>query len=118
MINPGHLKCHHLMASPASMLCPWGRASPWRRRFLILLSLAFSDISLLDHKLECGTNDIKISLSKCQLQSVGFMKVFMYLSDSQCSGFSERGERDWMSVVTPAQDGPCGTVLRVSPYPW
>ncbi|XP_038172459.1 uromodulin [Arvicola amphibius] len=73
-----------------------------------------TDISLLDHKLECGTNDIKISLSKCQLQSAGFMKVFMYLSDSQCSGFSERGERDWMSVVTPAQDGPCGTVLRTN----
>lgn len=118
MINTRHLKSHHLMASPASMLCPWRPAWSWRRRFLILLSLAFSDISLLDHRLECGANDIKISLSKCQLQSVGFMKVFMYLSDSQCSGFSERGERDWMSVVTPAQDGPCGTVLRVSPCLW
>ncbi|XP_031240455.1 uromodulin [Mastomys coucha] len=71
-----------------------------------------TDVSLLEHRLECGANDIKMSLSKCQLQSLGFMKVFMYLRDRQCSGFSESGERDWMSIVTPARDGPCGTVLR------
>lgn len=86
-----------------------------RHRLLILLFLAISDVSLLEHRLECGANYIKVSLSKCQLQRLGFMKVFMYLSDSHCSGFSERGERDWISVVTPARDGPCGTVLRVSP---
>ncbi|XP_051001080.1 uromodulin [Acomys russatus] len=71
-----------------------------------------TDVSLLEHRLECGVNDIKMSLSKCQLKNLGFLKIFMFLSDNQCSGFSERGERDWMSVVTPARDGPCGTVLR------
>ncbi|XP_040133496.2 LOW QUALITY PROTEIN: uromodulin [Ictidomys tridecemlineatus] len=70
-----------------------------------------TDISYLERKLECGANDIKVSLGKCQLKSLGFDKVFMYLRDSRCSGFREKGERDWMSVVTPAQDGPCGTVL-------
>ncbi|XP_037066968.1 uromodulin isoform X3 [Peromyscus leucopus] len=78
------------------------------------LNFNITDVSLLERRLECGANDIKMSLSKCQLQSLGFMKVFMYLSDSQCSGFSESGERDWMSVVTPARDGPCGTVLRTN----
>ncbi|KAG8513619.1 Uromodulin, partial [Galemys pyrenaicus] len=70
-----------------------------------------SDISLLERRLECGPNDIRVSLSKCQLKSLGFEKVFMYLRDSQCAGFAERGDRDWMSVVTPARHGPCGTVL-------
>uniref|UniRef100_A0A2K6GGN8 Uromodulin n=1 Tax=Propithecus coquereli TaxID=379532 RepID=A0A2K6GGN8_PROCO len=70
-----------------------------------------TDISLLERRLECGANDIKVSLSKCQLKSLGFEKVFMYLRDSRCSGFNERGNRDWVSVVTPAQAGPCGTVM-------
>ncbi|XP_032098739.1 uromodulin isoform X1 [Sapajus apella] len=70
-----------------------------------------TDISLLEHRLECGANDMKVSLGKCQLKSLGFEKVFMYLSDSRCSGFSDRDSRDWMSVMTPARDGPCGTVL-------
>ncbi|KAJ1067449.1 PREDICTED: uromodulin [Capra hircus] len=70
-----------------------------------------TDVSLLERRLECGVDDIKLSLSKCQLKNLGFEKVFMYLRDSQCSGFTERGDRDWMSVVTPARDGPCGTVM-------
>ncbi|XP_011831488.1 PREDICTED: uromodulin [Mandrillus leucophaeus] len=73
-----------------------------------------TDISLLEHRLECGANDMKVSLGKCQLKSLGFEKVFMYLSDSQCSGFNDRDNRDWVSVVTPTRDGPCGTVLTWS----
>ncbi|XP_007952929.1 uromodulin [Orycteropus afer afer] len=70
-----------------------------------------SDVSHLDPKLECGANDIKVSLGKCQLKSLGFEKIFMYLQDSRCFGFNERSDRDWVSVVTPVQDGPCGTVM-------
>ncbi|XP_006146655.1 uromodulin [Tupaia chinensis] len=70
-----------------------------------------TDISLLERRLECGTNNIKVSLGKCQLKSLGFEKVFMYLRDSRCSGFSERDKRDWVSVVTPTRAGPCGTVM-------
>ncbi|XP_032316825.1 LOW QUALITY PROTEIN: uromodulin [Camelus ferus] len=70
-----------------------------------------TDLSLLEHRLECGVNDIKVSLSKCQLKTLGFEKIIMYLRDSQCSGFSESGDRDWVSVVTPTRDGPCGTVM-------
>ncbi|XP_007516650.2 uromodulin [Erinaceus europaeus] len=73
--------------------------------------LNISDISLLERRLKCGVDNIKVSLSKCQLKSLGFEKVFMYLRDSRCSGFPERGDRDWMSVVTPARHGPCGTVM-------
>nr|XP_023416652.1 uromodulin isoform X3 [Cavia porcellus] len=73
-----------------------------------------TDVSLLERRLECGVNDMKLSLSKCHLQNLGFKKVFMYLHDSRCSGFMERGERDWMSVVTPARHGPCGTVLTTN----
>lgn len=70
-----------------------------------------TDLSLLDQRLECGNNDIKVSLSKCELQSLGFQKIIMYLQDSSCSGFSERGDRNWMSVVTPTRHGACGTVM-------
>ncbi|KAM6155692.1 uromodulin [Rhynchocyon petersi] len=70
-----------------------------------------SDVSHLKPKLECGANDIKVSLGKCQLKSLGFEKIFMFLQDSRCLGFNERSDRDWVSVVTPAQSGPCGTVL-------
>lgn len=65
--------------------------------------------------MECGVSNIKVSLSKCQLRSLGFQKIFMYLRDSKCSGFEERGVRDWMSIVTPTQEGPCGTVMTVCP---
>ncbi|KAM5227728.1 uromodulin [Ctenodactylus gundi] len=70
-----------------------------------------TDVSLLERRLECGASDIKVSLAKCHLQNLGFKKVFMYLRDSHCSGFLEKGKRDWMSVVTPAREGPCGTLL-------
>ncbi|XP_010608379.1 uromodulin [Fukomys damarensis] len=70
-----------------------------------------TDVSLLERRLECGANDIKVSLSKCHLKNLGFQKIFMYLRDSRCFGFMEKGERSWMSVVTPAREGPCGTVL-------
>ncbi|XP_075384219.1 uromodulin [Tenrec ecaudatus] len=70
-----------------------------------------SDISQLEPRLECGANDIKVSLATCQLKSLGFEEIFMYLRDSRCSGFNERTDRDWMSVVTPAQGGPCGTSM-------
>ncbi|XP_006876035.1 PREDICTED: uromodulin [Chrysochloris asiatica] len=70
-----------------------------------------SDISQLEPRLECGTNDIKVSLDKCQLKNLGFENIFMYLQDNRCLGFNERSDRDWVSVLTPAQDGPCGTVL-------
>lgn len=95
---------------PGAVLVPSGGHGP-----PILPSLSIPDLSLLEHRLECGASDIKVSLGKCQLSSLGFEKVFMYLRDSQCSGFMERGDRDWMSVVTPARDGPCGTVLTVCP---
>ncbi|XP_004587139.4 uromodulin [Ochotona princeps] len=70
-----------------------------------------TNINQLERSLECGVSNIKVSLSKCQLRSLGFQKIFMYLRDSKCSGFDERGNRDWVSVVTPTQEGPCGTLM-------
>lgn len=98
---------------------PWAPGTCWTSalwsQILHPPSLPVSDLSLLDYRLECGANDIKVSLSKCQLEGLHFEKVLMYLRDSQCSGFLERGDRVWMSVVTPARDGPCGTVMTVRP---
>ncbi|KAM5199153.1 uromodulin [Hipposideros larvatus] len=83
----------------------------WRCECKQDLKGASIDLSHLDYTLECGANDIKVSLSKCQLKSLEFEKIYMYLRDSQCSAFAERGDRVWMSVVTPARDGPCGTAM-------
>lgn len=104
-----------MVANPASWTWALGmcRTLNCGYRPPILPPLTVSDLSLLERRLECGVDDIKLSLSKCQLKSLGFEKVFMYLHDSQCSGFPERGDRDWMSVVTPARAGPCGTVMTV-----
>ncbi|XP_038618932.1 uromodulin-like [Tachyglossus aculeatus] len=69
------------------------------------------DIGSLDPQLQCGANDIKVSLDKCELESMGFQNIFMYLRDSRCAGFEERENRTSVSVVTPSQEGPCGTTL-------
>uniref|UniRef100_A0A2I3GBI2 Uromodulin n=1 Tax=Nomascus leucogenys TaxID=61853 RepID=A0A2I3GBI2_NOMLE len=56
-----------------------------------------TDISLLEHRLECGANDMK-----CRWASAMTAGARASMTETT---------RDWVSVVTPARDGPCGTVL-------
>uniref|UniRef100_A0A8D0GEM8 Uromodulin n=1 Tax=Sphenodon punctatus TaxID=8508 RepID=A0A8D0GEM8_SPHPU len=69
------------------------------------------DISNLQPELDCGTDHIKISISKCQLETMGFQNIIMHLTDNGCFGFEERRNRTLVSVVTPTQAGQCGTQL-------
>ncbi|XP_038618733.1 uromodulin-like [Tachyglossus aculeatus] len=71
-----------------------------------------SDISSLQPRVTCGTNVIKVSLTRCQLEGLGFQKTITYLSDSSCVGFEEKGNRSLVSVETPVQNGTCGNVLK------
>ncbi|XP_054828054.1 uromodulin-like [Eublepharis macularius] len=70
-----------------------------------------SDISSLEPQLECGANEIKVSLQKCILNQLGFQDVVMYLKDDRCAGFEEQKNATVVSVVTPTQGGWCGTQL-------
>ncbi|XP_044534993.1 uromodulin-like [Gracilinanus agilis] len=70
-----------------------------------------TDIANLKPDLYCEATYIKVSLNKCLLKNLGFEEIFTYLKDSSCSGFEEKDNQSWVSVVTPARDGPCGTRL-------
>nr|XP_034988002.1 uromodulin isoform X3 [Zootoca vivipara] len=68
-----------------------------------------TDASNLEPQLECGANEIKVSMPKCPLNS--FQNLTMHLRDNKCDGFVEQGNRTVVSVVTPTQAGQCGTLL-------
>ncbi|KYO30600.1 uromodulin [Alligator mississippiensis] len=70
-----------------------------------------TDIRSLQPELDCGTSQIKVSFSKCQLENAGFQNIIIYLKDDKCAGFEERNNRSLVSVVTPTQAGKCGTLL-------
>ncbi|XP_060640378.2 uromodulin [Anolis sagrei] len=70
-----------------------------------------SDISSLEPQLECGANEIKVSLEKCILNQMGIHNAVVYLRDYKCAGFEEKQNRTMISVVTHTQSGQCGTQL-------
>ncbi|XP_060117337.1 uromodulin-like [Heteronotia binoei] len=70
-----------------------------------------SDISSLEMQLECGANQIKVSVEKCVLNKLGFQDAVMYLKDDRCAGFEEQKNITVISVVTPTEGGQCGTQL-------
>ncbi|XP_020821063.1 uromodulin isoform X2 [Phascolarctos cinereus] len=72
---------------------------------------AITDIANLKPDLSCEASHIKVSLNKCLLENMGFEQIYTYLKDSACAGFEEKDNQSWVSVVTPVQDGPCGTTL-------
>uniref|UniRef100_A0A4X2JR74 ZP domain-containing protein n=2 Tax=Vombatus ursinus TaxID=29139 RepID=A0A4X2JR74_VOMUR len=75
--------------------------------------LNISDIANLHPLLKCGANDIRLSLDKCQLESLGYTgEIFAYLRDRNCSGFLETNESNQLLVVSPARVGACGTTLE------
>ncbi|XP_037671264.1 pancreatic secretory granule membrane major glycoprotein GP2 [Choloepus didactylus] len=71
-----------------------------------------SDVHSLQPQLDCGAREIKVSLDRCQLESLGFgEEVIAYLQDRTCSSIVQREESNWMSVTSPAQAGACGNIL-------
>ena len=77
--------------------------------------LNFPDIHSLQPQLNCGAEEIKVSLDKCQLGGLGFGdKVIAYLRDQNCSSVMQRQERNWISVTSPTQARACGNILEVN----
>uniref|UniRef100_A0A673VTH2 Glycoprotein 2 n=1 Tax=Suricata suricatta TaxID=37032 RepID=A0A673VTH2_SURSU len=75
--------------------------------------LNISDVHSLQPQLDCGAREIKVSLDKCILGSLGFGdEVIAYLHDGNCSSTVQRQERNWMSVTSPTQARACGNILE------
>ncbi|XP_043831834.1 pancreatic secretory granule membrane major glycoprotein GP2 isoform X2 [Dromiciops gliroides] len=75
--------------------------------------LNISDVANLRPLLKCGTEEITVSLDKCQVESLGYTgEIFAHLRDRNCSGFLEIDEKNKLSVVNPARVGACGTTLE------
>lgn len=77
--------------------------------------LNFLDVHSLQPQLDCGAEEIKVSLDKCQLGGLGFGdNVITYLQDRNCSSITQREERNWISVTSPTHAGACGNILEVN----
>nr|XP_020821077.1 pancreatic secretory granule membrane major glycoprotein GP2 [Phascolarctos cinereus] len=75
--------------------------------------LNISDIADVHPLLRCKAKDIRLSLDKCQLESLGYTgEIYAYLRDGNCSGFLKTNESNKLSVVTPTRVGACGTTLE------
>lgn len=80
------------------------------------LPLDFPDVHSLQPQLDCGDTEIKVSLDKCLLGSLGFGdEVHAYLRDGNwnCSSLRQSEEENWISVTNPTQAGACGNILEV-----
>ncbi|XP_007516611.3 pancreatic secretory granule membrane major glycoprotein GP2 [Erinaceus europaeus] len=67
----------------------------------------------LQPRLDCGDREIKVSLDRCHLSSLGFGdEVSAYLQDRNCSSIMQREDRNWMSVISPVQAAACGNILE------
>ena len=80
------------------------------------LPLDFLDVHSLQPQLDCGDTEIKVSLDKCLLGSLGFGdEIHAYLQDGNwnCSSLRQSEEENWISVTNPTQAGACGNILEV-----
>uniref|UniRef100_A0A8C3YF25 ZP domain-containing protein n=1 Tax=Catagonus wagneri TaxID=51154 RepID=A0A8C3YF25_9CETA len=74
-----------------------------------------TDVSSLQPQLDCGAREIKVSVDRCVLRSLGFGdEVSAYLRDQNrsCSSVAQREDGNWISVVSPTQAGACGNILE------
>lgn len=74
-----------------------------------------ADVHSLQPQLDCGDTEIKVSLDKCLLGSLGFGdEVHAYLRDGNwnCSSLRQSEEENWISVTNPTQAGACGNILE------
>ncbi|XP_053550225.1 uncharacterized protein LOC128641725 [Bombina bombina] len=58
--------------------------------------------------LTCKLNQIKLSFSKCQMESLGYDTSAMYLNESNCTSFIERSDKAYVTLVTLPKAGSCG----------
>ncbi|XP_040297371.1 uromodulin-like [Bufo bufo] len=63
--------------------------------------------------LVCESSRIKLSYSKCMLESMGY-DTAIYLKDRRCTGFIERGEKSYVGLEMLPKSGDCGAELKVN----
>ncbi|KAM4632531.1 uncharacterized protein O3C94_019061 [Discoglossus pictus] len=59
----------------------------------------------------CGLTQIKLSLSKCLLESLGYNISTMHLRDINCASFIERRDTNYVTIITLPRKGYCGAEL-------
>ncbi|XP_037363412.1 pancreatic secretory granule membrane major glycoprotein GP2 [Talpa occidentalis] len=75
--------------------------------------LQASDVQNLHPRLDCGAEEMKVFVDKCQLEALGFEdQVIGYLRDSNCSNFMQKEEGNWLSMTSPTQVAACGNILE------
>lgn len=76
------------------------------------------DVDSLEPQLDCGAQQITVSLDRCQLEGLGFRdEVRAYLQNRSCSSIIQGQERNLVSVTSPAQANACGNILEVRGVP-
>ncbi|ELK13578.1 Pancreatic secretory granule membrane major glycoprotein GP2 [Pteropus alecto] len=72
-----------------------------------------SDVDSLEPQLDCGAQQITVSLDRCQLEGLGFRdEVRAYLQNQSCSSIIQREERNSVSVTSPTRANACGNILE------
>ncbi|XP_016012521.2 pancreatic secretory granule membrane major glycoprotein GP2 [Rousettus aegyptiacus] len=72
-----------------------------------------SDVDSLEPQLDCGAQQITVSLDRCQLEGLGFTdEVRAYLQNQSCSSIIQREEGNSVSVTSPARADACGNILE------
>lgn len=72
-----------------------------------------SDVPSLKPQLNCGAEEITVSIDKCLLGGLGFEdEIIAYLRNQNCSSNLQKEERNWISVTSPTQAGACGHILE------
>lgn len=80
--------------------------------------LHFPDVDSLEPQLDCGAQQITVSLDRCQLEGLGFTdEVRAYLQNQSCSSIIQREEGNSVSVTSPARADACGNILEVRGVP-
>nr|XP_014352175.1 PREDICTED: uromodulin-like isoform X3 [Latimeria chalumnae] len=76
-----------------------------------------SDLGYLQPELSCGSQQMKVSLEKCKLETMGFSFSTIHLRNSSCTGMRDPLNRSVISLTSLLSEGHCGTtVLRNSTH--
>ncbi|XP_069839853.1 uromodulin-like isoform X2 [Dendropsophus ebraccatus] len=69
------------------------------------------DIEDVGLDIDCGAQEIRVSLHTCQLRSLHLFVTKSHLLDSRCVGNKERNNTGVILATIPLQDGACGNHL-------
>ncbi|KAM4631553.1 uromodulin-like [Discoglossus pictus] len=68
----------------------------------------------LSPDLICGSNQIRLSYSKCLLERLGYDTTTIHLKDNSCTSFIEREDISKVKMIMIPRNGSCGAYLHVN----